>query len=99
MSGFQLGALLYAVEYLGPVSPVWFVGPYEGVKKSIQLKTNKIKSANYELKNGNQFSKAIEVSQSPIGKTSRSTPVTYLGVLDSHKGAYLSFTGGQNTRT
>ena len=56
-------------------------GPlYEGVKKSIQLKTNKIKSANYELKNGNQFSKAIEVSQSPIGKTSRSTPVTYLGV-------------------
>ena len=30
--------------------------------------------------NGNLFRKAIEVSQSPIGKTSRSTPATYLGV-------------------
>ena len=56
-------------------------GPlYKGVKKSIQQKTNKIKTENYELRNGNQFAKAIEVSQSPIGKTSRSTPVTYLGV-------------------
>ena len=56
-------------------------GPlYKGVKKSIQQKTNKIKTENYEVRNGNQFAKAIEVSQSPIGKTSRSTPVTYLGV-------------------
>ena len=32
------------------------------------------------MRNGSCFSKAIEVSQMPIGKTSRSTPVTYLGV-------------------
>jgi excinuclease UvrABC ATPase subunit len=53
-------------------------GPlFQGVKQSIKERSGHIKARGYELKNGNIFSKAIEVSQSPIGKTSRSTPVTY----------------------
>ena len=56
-------------------------GPlFQGVKKSIKERSGHIKAEGYELKNGNIFAKAIEVTQSPIGKTSRSTPVTYLGV-------------------
>lgn len=35
-----------------------------------------------ELINGHQFGKVIEVDQSPIGKTPRSTPATYLGAFD-----------------
>ena len=52
----------------------------EGVKKSIAENKDSIRRPNYSLKNGNVFSKAIEVTQDPIGKTSRSTPATYLGV-------------------
>ncbi|MAE52524.1 MAG: excinuclease ABC subunit A [Opitutae bacterium] len=56
-------------------------GPlFQGIKQSIRESTDIIKSDNYLLKNGNLFSKAIEVSQAPIGKTSRSNPATYLGV-------------------
>ena len=56
-------------------------GPlFQGVKQAIQQRSGHIKADGYELKNGNIFAKAIEVTQSPIGKTSRSTPVTYLGV-------------------
>ncbi|MCH8540126.1 MAG: excinuclease ABC subunit UvrA [Opitutales bacterium] len=35
-----------------------------------------------ELVNGHRFQKIIEVDQSPIGKTPRSTPATYLGAFD-----------------
>ena len=35
-----------------------------------------------ELINGHSFGKVIEVDQSPIGKTPRSTPATYLGAFD-----------------
>ncbi len=35
-----------------------------------------------ELKGANGFKGVIEVDQSPIGKTPRSTPATYLGVFD-----------------
>ncbi len=56
-------------------------GPlFQGIKISINGRTNLVKDGNYVLKNGNHFAKAIEVSQAPIGKTSRSTPATYLGV-------------------
>ena len=43
------------------------------------------------LKHGNDFGKAIEVDQKPIGKTSRSTPVTYLGVWDRIRGSFAKF--------
>lgn len=56
-------------------------GPlFQGIKKSIRESADIIHSDNYVLKNGNKFSKVIEVSQAPIGKTSRSSPITYLGV-------------------
>jgi excinuclease ABC subunit A len=35
-----------------------------------------------ELRNANLFRSVIEVDQSPIGKTPRSTPATYLGIFD-----------------
>ncbi|KXU34752.1 excinuclease ABC subunit A [Cephaloticoccus primus] len=35
-----------------------------------------------ELINGHRFKSVIEVDQSPIGKTPRSTPATYLGIFD-----------------
>jgi len=56
-------------------------GPlYEGVKEAISKGKDLVRSKDYILKNGSCFSKAIEVSQMPIGKTPRSTPATYLGV-------------------
>ena len=39
-----------------------------------------VRCEDYILKSSLCFSKAIEVSQMPIGKTPRSTPATYLGV-------------------
>ena len=35
-----------------------------------------------ELRAGNSFKSVVEVDQSPIGKTPRSTPATYLGIFD-----------------
>ncbi len=35
-----------------------------------------------ELRSGNGFRTVVEVDQSPIGKTPRSTPATYLGIFD-----------------
>ncbi len=35
-----------------------------------------------ELTGGNAFRSVVEVDQSPIGKTPRSTPATYLGIFD-----------------
>jgi excinuclease ABC subunit A len=41
------------------------------------------KSADWDsVKNGDLFSAVYEVDQSPIGKTSRSTPATYIGLMD-----------------
>ena len=53
---------------------------FQGVQNSISNRKDFLKTDEYILRNGSCFSKAIEVSQMPIGKTSRSTPVTYLGV-------------------
>lgn len=54
----------------------------EEVKRSLGQKKEPIRDPQYSLKNGHVFSRAIEVNQDPIGKTSRSTPATYLGVWD-----------------
>ena len=53
---------------------------FQGIQKAIHLNSSQLATDHYILENGNSFRKAIEVSQSPIGKTSRSTPATYLGV-------------------
>ena len=52
------------------------------VKKSIAERKTTIEGTKGVLKNGNFFGKVIEVDQHPIGKTSRSAPVTYLGAWD-----------------
>ena len=54
----------------------------DGVKNSLAADKDCIRESEYSLKNGNAFNRAIEVTQDPIGKTSRSTPATYLGVWD-----------------
>lgn len=51
----------------------------KGVKRAIDENSSVVDTESYSLRQGNVFSKVIEVSQSPIGKTSRSTPATYLG--------------------
>src|ERR1019366_5457880 len=43
-----------------------------------------------ELRNASGFRSVIEVDQSPIGKTPRSTPATYLGVFDLIRGFFAS---------
>jgi excinuclease ABC subunit A len=43
-----------------------------------------------ELRNANRFRSVIEVDQSPIGKTPRSTPATYLGIFDQIRKFFAS---------
>jgi excinuclease ABC subunit A len=43
-----------------------------------------------ELRSANAFKSVIEVDQSPIGKTPRSTPATYLGVFDIVRGFFAT---------
>jgi excinuclease ABC subunit A len=43
-----------------------------------------------ELRNADSFRSVIEVDQSPIGKTPRSTPATYLGVFDTIRKFFAS---------
>jgi excinuclease ABC subunit A len=51
--------------------------------KSFVRNTNISDSAPFlDLRNADAFKSVIEVDQSPIGKTPRSTPATYLGIFD-----------------
>ncbi len=43
-----------------------------------------------ELRNADGFRTVIEVDQSPIGKTPRSTPATYLGIFDQIRALFAS---------
>ncbi|HEY4990202.1 MAG TPA: ATP-binding cassette domain-containing protein, partial [Opitutaceae bacterium] len=43
-----------------------------------------------ELRHANGFRSVIEVDQSPIGKTPRSTPATYLGIFDTIRKFFAS---------
>ena len=43
-----------------------------------------------ELRNAQLFKQVIEVDQSPIGKTPRSTPATYLGIFDLIRSFFAS---------
>jgi excinuclease ABC subunit A len=55
---------------------------FPSVKEAIAANESSVVTEKGQIKNGHTFSKAIEVDQKPIGKTSRSTPATYLGVWD-----------------
>jgi excinuclease ABC subunit A len=55
---------------------------FPGVKDAIKSNCPNLKTDKGTILNAESFGKAIEVDQRPIGKTSRSTPATYLGVWD-----------------
>ena len=55
---------------------------FPSVKEAIAANESSVVTEKGQIKNGHTLSKAIEVDQKPIGKTSRSTPATYLGVWD-----------------
>ena len=55
---------------------------FSGIKEAIISKKKTLATDFGIIKNGYDFGKAIEVDQKPIGKTSRSTPATYLGIWD-----------------
>ena len=55
---------------------------FSGIKEAIISKKKTLATDFGVIKNGYDFGKAIEVDQKPIGKTSRSTPATYLGIWD-----------------
>ena len=54
----------------------------KAVHQSITRKSKKTKLEIGTVSNADCFGKIVEVTQTPIGKTSRSTPATYLGVWD-----------------
>jgi excinuclease ABC subunit A len=54
----------------------------DAVRKAINENSKKLVLEHGTIHNGHIFNKLIEVTQSPIGKTPRSTPATYLGVWD-----------------
>ncbi len=55
------------------------------------LKRSKVEPRDYEAIRGTEFIEAVyEMDQSPIGKTSRSTPATYIGFFDEIRKQFAS---------
>lgn len=64
-------------------------------QKAIELNANKVLGVEANLEfgqilNGNLFKKVIEVDQEPIGQTTRSTPITYIGAFDIIRDIYAT---------
>lgn len=59
----------------------------KGIKKEL-LESNVIPGKYEEIKGIEQIDKIIDINQSPIGRTSRSNPVTYTGVFDGIRSVF-----------